>query len=434
MTIRALPRRVDVAIVGAGTAGAAAAAFCAASGMRVLCVDRREIDRAGAHWVNGVPTWMFRAAGLELPTEPELRGKGGRYHLVVGNGPVRMTIPDHDMLEVDMRMLVARLHEMARSSGAMLEGEIRALGLADGVLDTDRGSVEADWVVDASGLRGARLLEQPPVAPRDICVAAQQVRKVADRGAAASYFARHGVGLGEVVGFTGIAGGFSILNLRTSGDEINILTGSIPGDGHPSGPAMLEEFVAEHPWVGEVVFGGAGAIPLRRPFDRIATERVAAIGDAAAQVFSAHGSGIGAGMIAARALATALAEGRGTTGYALDWQRQYGGLLAAFDMFRRHLQTLTLADTERTIASGLTAPAFARQVMEQRFPRAGLTDLPRVLSAAAREPRRTARMAGVAAKMAAARVMYAGYPRDSAGLRAWSRRVARLFGDAPDVA
>jgi len=434
MTSQTLPKRVDVAIVGAGTAGAAAAAFCAATGMRVLCVDRRALGRAGAHWVNGIPSWAFREAGLDLPTAPELRGGGGRYHLVVGYGPVRSLIPDHDMLEVDMRLLVARLQKMAMESGAVVVGDTRVRGYADGVLETERGTVEAEWVVDASGLRGAGLLAQPAVAPHDICVAAQQVRRIADRRAAQGYFERWGVGLGEVVGFTQIAGGFSILNLRTNGDEINILTGSIPADGHPSGNAMLDTFVAEHSWVGEILFGGAGAIPLRRPFDRIATDRVAAIGDAASQVFPAHGSGIGAGLIAARTLARALTEGRGTSGYAVDWQRSRGGTLAAFDIFRRHLQQLTAADTERIIGGGLTSPALARRAMEQRFPRAGIGDLPRLARAAAREPRHAARLLGVATRMAAARALYARYPRDSADLRAWSHRVARVIGDSPDLA
>ena len=43
----ALPERVDVLIIGAGTAGAAAAALCAERGLRTLCVERGPLTTAG---------------------------------------------------------------------------------------------------------------------------------------------------------------------------------------------------------------------------------------------------------------------------------------------------------------------------------------------------------------------------------------------------
>jgi hypothetical protein len=59
-------------------------------------------------------------------------------------------------------------------------------------------------------------------------------------------------------------------------DHINILTGSVPGDGHPSGRKMLDDFVASHSWIGERQFGGSAAIPIRRPFDTLAKGRIVA--------------------------------------------------------------------------------------------------------------------------------------------------------------
>ncbi|KIG19027.1 hypothetical protein DB30_05931 [Enhygromyxa salina] len=67
--------RFDIAIVGAGTAGAGAAWQCARRGMRVVCVDSRPLAEAGARWVNGVATWLLDAA--EIPTIAPAGQRGG---------------------------------------------------------------------------------------------------------------------------------------------------------------------------------------------------------------------------------------------------------------------------------------------------------------------------------------------------------------------
>ena len=97
-------------------------------------------------------------------------------------------------------------------------------------------------------------------------------------------------------------------------------------------------------------------------------ERVALIGDAGCQVFAAHGSGIGYGLIAARLLADTLAAGAPLHHYAKAWHRQYGGLFAAYDLFRRLSQTLTVPDLERMMDSGLMDPDTVRFGMAQTMP------------------------------------------------------------------
>ena len=51
----------------------------------------------------------------------------------------------------------------------------------DGIeCQTTAGGVRARYIVDASGLAGARLLDQPRIQPADICTAAQEVREIDD--------------------------------------------------------------------------------------------------------------------------------------------------------------------------------------------------------------------------------------------------------------
>ena len=420
----------DVVVIGGGTAGSAAALQCARRGMDVLLLERGELDAAGASWVNGVARSAFSEADVPPPTGEELRGDGAPMHLVAGWDGSRLVLRP-DVLEVDMRLLVQRLQRLAKTAGAELRGGVTVRGWAeDGVLDTSAGPVPARWVIDASGLKSAGLIERPVVPPEHLCVAAQAVFECTDPEAAEAWFRARGASLGPALVFTGVAGGFSIVNVRSEGDEVAVLTGSIAGSPHPSGTRLLEGFVDEHTWVGRKVFGGARAIPLRRPFDRIADDRVALIGDAASQVFSAHGSGIAAGMVAARMVAEALADGGGPRGYEVRWMRAHGGRFAAYDLFRRFSESLTQADLERLITSGLMDATTSSAVVEQKAPRLTPALVLGKIAGAVRAPAALFKVLPVLLKMRRLGLLYARYPDDAAAVGAWGARVAELFGEA----
>lgn len=420
--------RTDVIVVGAGSSGAAVSALLAERGFRVTCVERRRLDEAGARWVNGVPRAAFHEAGIALPGPGESDGSPAPFHFVATTG--RALVPEHDVIDVDMRRLVARLQARALAAGArMLEG-VTVHGRDGAHLATSAGAMSARWFVDASGLAGARLLAQPRVAPHHLCAAAQEVREVTDRTAATAFFARHQVAPGEVLGLIGVAGGYSVLNLRLhhGGATMGILTGSIPSLGFPSGKAMLADVVAREPWIGPRVFGGSGAIPLRRAHDRLADDRVALLGDAGCQVFPAHGSGVGAGLVAARLLADTLAGGGTLRDYEVTWQRRHGGLFAFFDVFRRWNQTVDAETLGRLLGLGLVDAAALRAGIDQMLPQPSLPDLVTKLRALVRAPSLAGSVATTVARSAAVRTLYAAYPRRAERVPAWSRRVDRLLG------
>jgi flavin-dependent dehydrogenase len=434
----------DVAIVGAGTAGAAAAWQCAKRGLQVICLDARPLGEAGARWVNGVPLWQLDDAGIPRPSGAELVADDPPFHLVAGWGPERVMLSGRGVVELDMRELVARLQTLASDAGAELRGGVRVLGLAGDRLETSDGPLRAEVIVDASGLAGARLTPRPMLARSHLCAAAQAVHAITDLQAARDWFARHEVPEGTALCFTGIAGGYSIINVRLEGDRLGILTGSIPSDGHPSGRALLDRFVADHPWIGPAQFGGARAIPIRRPFDRLVHGRVALLGDSASQVFSAHGSGIGIGLLAGRVLAESLLSGN-LVNYERRFLREYGGLLAGYDIVRRFSQRLPVGELARLMQVGLLDSHSALAGTAQRWPTLFghptiLADLAgQTLSKArglARAPAHAVALARVGARMAEVAALYRVYPGADAGwpAKVWSRAVARVVGDAePDL-
>ncbi len=395
--------------------------------MRVLCLDRKPLRGSGAHWVNGVGRGDFEAAGVEAPQGAELRGLDNPFHLFAGQGPERLTIRNHGVLEVDMRRLVERLQRRATEAGATLVGGVRVRGILGTAVYTSEGVVVADSIADAAGIRGVSALPSRPVRPTDVCAAAQSVHRVSDPGAAQAFLDAHEVGEDETLCFSGVAGGYSILNVRVAHGEVGILAGSIPAEGHASGKRLISDFVAEHPWVGEFVFGGYRPIPLGAPQPILAEGRVARLGDCAGQVFAAHGSGIGPGMLAARMLADALVDGGGPDDYAVRWMRAQGGLFAAYDLFRRFSQQLSLDQLQTLMRTGLLDEASAAAGLSQVLPRpsaALLARLPRGLAhsgAALTMP-----LAETVAKMSAAVALYRAYPKNASMRAGWSKLAATL--------
>ena len=423
--------RVDVIVVGAGSSGAAVSALLAERGLRVVCVERRRLDRAGASWINGIPRAAFIEAGIALPGPDESAGAPAPFHLVAPTG--RTLVPVHDVLDVDMRRLVARLQARAVAAGVEIRDQVSVLGRDDDRLATSAGPLHGRWIIDASGLAGARLLGQPVVERHHLCVAAQEVREVTDRAAAEAFFASHGVATGEVLGLIGVEGGYSLLNLRLhhDGATVGILTGSIPSLGFPSGKVMLDAFAAAQPWVGRRVFGGSGAIPLRRPHDRLADDRVALLGDAGCQVFPAHGSGVGAGLVAARMIAETLAGGGSLRDYEVAWQRRYGGLFAFFDVFRRWNQAVGGDTIGRMLELGLVDAEAVRAGIDQTLPRPTLRAILTKARMLLSEPALAGSLAGIVARSAAVHTLYARYPRRPGQVAAWARRVDWLMGERP---
>ena len=414
----------DVVIVGMGTAGSAAAAALSKEGLSVIGVDASPLDQAGARWVNGVPDWVFPAAGLPAPVSPVKIADSAPFHFIVGRTQTRLKLSS--VLELDMRHLTAHLQQVAVGNDAKLHGEVRVTGLSGDTLHTTAGDLTARWFVDASGMSGARLAGQPTHHRGEVCVAAQQVHEIANPDGATAWLSAHQAEPGDVVCFTGVEGGYSILNVRADGDRVGLLTGSIPGLGHASGVSMLNAFVRDQPWIGERRFGGARSIPLCRPWVHVGDGNVALIGDAACQVYAPHGSGIAQQLLAARVLADALVQGAGPNGYNSRWQQTYGGSLAAADLFRRFSSTLSVPRLGHIVRSGILNPGVMADAMSQRAPSPTVGALTTSLMGLARSPRIAGSLLPTVARMRMIQRHYRRYPDQLSHRLRWARRLETL--------
>jgi flavin-dependent dehydrogenase len=202
---------------------------------------------------------------------------------------------------------------------------------------------------------------------------------------------------------------------------------------------MLACTQADLPWLGDVISGGFGAIPLRRPYARFTAPGLALVGDAASQVFPAHGSGIGLGLMAGTMLAEAVADVDDCGDEVALWnyqhrfQQEYGGTLAAYDSLRRMATDLGTVGVARMIRAGLLSAELTRTGLDQRWqvPRPG--EVPSQALRFARVPSVAAKMVPRLARAGLLRRIGAQHPAgpDIAALARWDRKVLRLLGARP---
>lgn len=447
-------------MVGAGTAGANAALQLARRGRDVLLVDRRRADMAGAQWHNGVLDRHFVEAGLEPPTGAERSVEEGTIHMRGQDPVVGPTIPDAPTVRADMGLLGTRLRQAAVDAGATLIDEVE---LTDVQLDTDgrlkaidlHGDdtgdlrVRASLFVDAAGWRGVLRRHSPALAPwcatptgDELCSAADVVHRIADPAGAERYLERHGARLGDVITHLGVAGGFSTIavtvfpNLETVG----ILVGCLANGRYGTGPAMLDELCRTEPWIGAPLHRGAGVIPLRRPYARITAPGLALVGDAAAQVFPAHGSGIGVGLVAGSILAEGVAdlddpgdpEGL-WRGYQAPFVARFGADLLAYDALRRASTRLGSQGVDALLRSGVADARTLEAGLDQRWAVPPPAEAVRSMARLVRNPGLAAVMVPALARAQALRVHAGRYPTelDDGALGRWERRTERLLGPLP---
>ncbi len=413
---------VDVVVVGAGPTGAHAATVMARQGLQVVLLDQAQAGLAGAQWLNGVPDWMYDEAGLDRPGPDEAPGGGEVFTMFSPDRQHKLPVHNSPVLEVDMRALGRRTRELYEDSAERVvlwrhrvvdfeyrpDGRLEALIVAS---PKGRRRFRASLFVDASGM--AAVLRKnsalrtycEPVPREHICVAAQEVHHIEDPEGARAFLAQHGLEPGENMSCISLHGGFSLLRVLVSEDleHVSILTGSIAEKHIPSGRQILDTFLTESPWIGAKRFGGSRAIPLRRPYTHLVADGVALIGDSACQVFSAHGSGVGIGLVAAKLLGDTVAGAHragldiGSLGalwpYAATFHKRWGGLLGNSDAFRRFSQTLSPEEASAMLAAGLLTESMVLDTLAQRPSTVRVHDLPAVSSAVPKVP-------GVVAKLA----------------------------------
>jgi flavin-dependent dehydrogenase len=306
--------------------------------------------------------------------------------------------------------------------------------------------VTADLFVDAAGRAGLLRRHSPdltpwcaPVRGDDLCSASDVEHRIADPAGAERFLARHGAQLGDAVTIVGVNGGFSTVAVMVAPDlsHVGILVGCLANGRYGTGPQMLADLCRREPWIGGPIVTGSGVIPLRRPYARITAPGLALVGDAACQVFPAHGSGIGVGLIAGSMLAEGVADladpgdPRGLWArYQAPFFARMGADLLGYDALRRGTTRLGSDGVDELVTSGVADASVYRAGLDQRWATVPARDGARSAARLARHPRLATVLVPSLARAQALRIHATRYPStlDLDALRRWERRTTRLLG------
>jgi flavin-dependent dehydrogenase len=142
--------RADLLIVGGGPAGLATAVRARLAGLAVTVLDRSRppIDKACGEGLMPDAVARLREIGVEPRGLPF---RGIRY--VDGELRAEGMFPQAGGLGVRRTQLHEALVRRAGETGVELHWDVKALGLEDSGVKTDRGTFQARWIVGADGLR-----------------------------------------------------------------------------------------------------------------------------------------------------------------------------------------------------------------------------------------------------------------------------------------
>lgn len=362
--------QLDVVIVGASVTGSAIATLARERGLSVALVDARDRKSiVAARRPTPVPVWALEES--RLPVGEVIR-VSPRIHLVAGE--VKTTVPTPDCVMVEPGALVDALLDRALASGAtFIEGR-RVTGLApraDGVVLDDGTTIDARYVIDASGVDGAALLGEPVVEPSEIASVAHETRRIADRRLADAYLEAVAADRGESVAFLAPCGPGSLVIARVDADARTLAFDAVAfSDGgdraRPTARAAIRRVARSFSWLGDAITEEARHLPVGGMRETLSAGNVAVAGAAAGITRPGLGGACAFGIVSARLLVDSLAEHGDFSRYERRVRARFDDTARFDTMLTRWFRSLDERDLAAMLMSGAVGEGLVSGILEQR--------------------------------------------------------------------
>jgi len=444
----------DVAIVGAGPAGCIAARELAKSGLRIALFDANAREDVGRNFVIEVERPIYDRLMGRPPDKEESVYEQQRTRIFSPRGREVINIQGATAVyavyfdKITKRMLAqaeeagARFHEKHKAVAPLIsEGHVIGIQAKTGRRTED---IKARLTIDASGYSAAIVSKldsemgiEYPNNRMDVVEAENHVHSI-DRNMAEKAIGQGIAADDEVWSTVGFAGNYSteFSHLSIEEGRAYILVGLNAYYKRPTGD-IVEGFKRRQGYFGEHLYGGWGRIRVRRTLDRLVTNGLMVVGEAACQVIPANGSGAASGMyagaLAAEVAARALKTGEATTAALWPYAWQYhigrGRVLATYDMVRLLIERFSRRQMNNFMEHGLMQPEDFFKSAEARLLTPSLASMPKRIACLIRHPGLIPEFAIQARKVMDVSRLYKAYPRtfDIKNFRDWRIRDRELF-------
>jgi digeranylgeranylglycerophospholipid reductase len=357
-------KKFDVIVVGAGTGGCLTAKTVAKAGLTVCMIDQKPEQKIGDKVCgDAIGRHHFDNIKLAPPSGKELEQKIDGIKVYSPDMETIVTVQGegvHGYL-VNRQLFGQRLLKEAKDTGAILMDAtmVTEAIIKDGfvagvsIKDTETGEISeisAQAVVDASGHSAVLRKKLPPefgieaeVADEDVEICYREIREIKEQVSEPTYCKIY-------LDLQRFPGGYCWIFPKNT-NTVNAGLGVAMTKGFPNPKQLYQEHVLSMPLFkdSQLLTGGGGLVPTRRPISPMVANGIIIIGDAACQVNPIHGGGIGSSMMggvkAAEVIIGALEKGDVSREvlwpYTGTFMELYGAKQAGLDVFRLFLQRLT---------------------------------------------------------------------------------------------
>lgn len=358
--------KIDVIVVGAGTAGCLAAKTIAEAGLKVCLVERKRKEEIGEKVCgDALGEHHLKALGLEKPQSGELEKRIEGIQIYSPDQNTIFTIAHEDFVGylLNRRLFGQWVLKKALDRGATLLDSTQFLepilekGFVTGIsAKNSKGKtvqLKSRVVVDASGFMAvvrhklpAEMDIEREVANEDVEACYREIRQLKQEKENAKYCEIY---LNQKV----TPGGYTWI-FPKGGAKVNVGLGICMRGEFPNPKKQFYKHILAKPvFEGSLLLnGGAWFDPTRRPLDNMVGNGVVITGDAASLVNPIHGGGIGPSMLsgfyAGKTIAEALGKGdpdqKALWPYNKMYMESYGKKQASLDIFRMLLIASNDAD------------------------------------------------------------------------------------------